>query len=157
MADAELTRGAHCPRKVDRRQRPWGICALVGFFSFGVLMCSLTLFLLLFPGTPLDAAWRLKPEAQHELAYRRSWTLPMMAITAAACGLAAIGLARGNAWGRRMAIAVVIVNAAGDLSNAIFRSDWRTLIGLPIGGLLVFYLTRPHTIRYFRDGNRAEC
>jgi hypothetical protein len=32
------------------------------------------------------------------------------------------------------------VNLVGDTFNAVFRGDLRTLIGLPIGGLMIWYL-----------------
>jgi len=58
----------------------------------------------------------------------------------AACGLAAIGLARNTEWGRRLAIGVLTVNLIGDSLNAWLRHDLKTLIGLPIGGLMIVYL-----------------
>jgi uncharacterized membrane protein (UPF0136 family) len=65
-----------------------------------------------------------------------------MAVVGAACGFAAAGLARNAEWGRRLAIGVLTVNLVGDLLNALFRHDPRTLIGLPIGGLMIFYLVK---------------
>ena len=65
-----------------------------------------------------------------------------MAVVGAACGLAAIGLARSAGWGRRLAIGVLTVNLIGDSLNALFRHDPKTLIGLPIGGLMIWYLVR---------------
>ncbi len=35
---------------------------------------------------------------------------------------------------------VLVTNLLGDLGNAIGRGDYRTLIGLPIGGALICYL-----------------
>jgi hypothetical protein len=57
-----------------------------------------------------------------------------MAVVAAACGLAAVGLARNAEWGRRLAISVLTINVVGDSLNALLMRDARTLIGLPIGG-----------------------
>ncbi len=105
-------------------------------------MCSLTVFLLLLPGTPLDVAWRVKPSARSELSALGAFTIPLMAVVGAACAAAAIGLARSAEWGRRIAIGILSVNLLGDLTNAIVRSDWRTLVGLPIGGLMILYLMR---------------
>ena len=63
-----------------------------------------------------------------------------MAMVGAACGLAAVGLAKNAEWGRRLAIGVLTVNLIGDSLNAVLRHDPRTLIGLPIGGLMIWYL-----------------
>lgn len=103
-------------------------------------MCSLTVILLLFPGTPLDVVWRIKPTAREELSAFGLFTIPLMLIIGAACGSAAVGLAKGAEWGRRMAIGILCVNLAGDTANAIMRANCRTLIGLPIGGLMIVYL-----------------
>jgi hypothetical protein len=45
-------------------------------------------------------------------------------------------------WGRRLAIGVLTVNLIGDSFNALFMRDAKTLIGLPIGGLMIFYLVK---------------
>jgi len=63
-----------------------------------------------------------------------------MAVVGAGCGLAAFGLARGAEWGRQLAIGVLTVNLVGDMFNAVFGHDLRTLIGLPIGALMIWYL-----------------
>ena len=63
-----------------------------------------------------------------------------MIVVGTACGLAAIGLARNAEWGRRLAIGVLAINLVGDSLNALLRHDPRTLIGLPIGGLMILYL-----------------
>ena len=65
-----------------------------------------------------------------------------MAVVGAACGLAAVGLARNAEWGRRLAIGVLTLNLVGDSLNALLRHDPRTLIGLPIGGLMILYLVK---------------
>jgi hypothetical protein len=128
---------------------PVGVYLLAAFFCFGAAMCSLTLFLLLFPGTALDAAWRLKPSAQTELTSVRSITIPLMLVVGAACVAAAVGLSKCAEWGRRVAIAVLAVNLIGDCSNAVLRADWRTLLGLPIGALMILYLMSRRVRRCF--------
>jgi hypothetical protein len=127
---------------VETSKRPLGISFLIGFFWFGAAMCSLTVALLLFPGSPLDLAWRIKPTARSEFAQLGIVAIPLMMMVGAACALAAIGLAKGAEWGRRIAITVLAVNIIGDATNAVLRADWRTLIGLPIGGVMILYLMR---------------
>ncbi len=63
-----------------------------------------------------------------------------MAVVGVACGLSAIGLARNAEWGRRLAIGILTINLIGDSLNALLRHDPRTLIGLPIAGLMIWYL-----------------
>lgn len=134
---------------VEKRKRPLGIFLLVAFFCFGAVICSLTVVLLLFPGSPLNLVWRVKPTAKSEFSQLGVVALPLMLMVSAACAFAAVGLAKRAEWGRRLAMAVLTVNILGDLINAALRADWHTLIGLPIGGLMIFYLARPATRGWF--------
>jgi uncharacterized membrane protein (UPF0136 family) len=118
------------------------VTLLVVFFAAGALICLVTMFALSFPGGFLEPVWRLKPEARVEFQQIGSWSIALMGVVGAACGLAAIGLAKRAEWGRRLAIGILTVNLVGDTLNAILRRDPITLIGLPIGGLLIWYLIR---------------
>lgn len=115
---------------------------LVIFFAAGAVICLVTMLALAFPGGFLEPIWRLKPEARFEFQQIGNWSVVLMAVVGAACGLAAVGLAKSAAWGRRLAIGILTVNLIGDTLNAIFRHDARTLIGLPIGGLMILYLLK---------------
>lgn len=65
-----------------------------------------------------------------------------MATVGTGCAAAAIGLWRGARWGTRIALIILSLNIIGDLTNAFVRHDYRALIGLPIGGAMIFYLAR---------------
>ncbi len=130
---------------VDPKRRPIGIILLVIFFGAGALICFVTMLALALPGGFLEPIWKLRPEAQLEFQKLGNWSVLLMAVVGTACGLAAIGLARQVEWGRRLAIGVLVVNLVGDSLNALLRHDPRTLIGLPIGGLMIWYLLRRRT------------
>ena len=130
--------------------RPLGIVLLVIFFAAGALICLVTMFALAFPGGVLEPIWRLRPDARIEFQKIGNWSVGLMAVVGVACGLAAIGLAKNAAWGRRLAIVILIVNLIGDSLNALLRHDPRALIGLPIGGLMIWYLLKK---RRARDAN----
>ena len=127
---------------MSQRHRAVGITLLVIFFAAGALICLVTMLALAFPGGFLEPIWRLKPEARIEFQQIGSWSVAVMAVVGAACGLAAVGLARNAEWGRRLAIGILAVNLIGDSLNASLRHDARTLIGLPIGGLMILYLLK---------------
>jgi hypothetical protein len=129
------------PEIVDRERLPIGIKLLVIFFVAGALICSLVMLALAFPGTFLDRIWLLRPGVQAEFQEYGTWAILLMAAVGAACGLSAFGLAKRAEWGRRLAISVLTVNLVGDMFNAVFRGDLRTLIGLPIGGFMIWYLS----------------
>ena len=126
---------------VEQNRLPLGVTLLVIFFAAGALICSLVMLALAFPGGALEWIWRLRPDARAEFDGIGIWAIVLMAAVGAACGLAAFGLARRAEWGRRLALGVLTVNLVGDALNAVFRHDVRTLIGLPIGGLMIWYLS----------------
>jgi hypothetical protein len=128
--------------RVNQRHRSVGTTLLVIFFATGALICLVTMIALAFPGGFLEPIWRLKPKARVEFQQIGVWSVALMAGVGTACGLAAFGLARNVEWGRRLAIGVLTVNLIGDSLNALLCHDPRTLIGLPIGGLMILYLLK---------------
>jgi apolipoprotein N-acyltransferase len=134
-----------------RRHRPVGITLLVIFFAAGSLICLMTMLALAFPGGFLEPIWQVKPEALAQFQQIGNWSVALMAVVGVACGLAALGLAKNAEWGRRLAIGILTINLIGDSLNALLRHDPRTLIGLPIGGLMILYL-----MKRGRQGRRAQ-
>lgn len=112
------------------------------FFAFGTTTCALTIVLLLFPGTTLDSLWHLNPDAHLAFQSIGRWSVLLMAMVGIGCALAAIGLWIRALWGIRLALTILSLNIMGDLFNALVRHDYRALIGLPIGGAMIFYLAR---------------
>ena len=113
------------------------------FFAAGALICLITTLALAFPGSFLESIWRLKPEARLQfLQIGRGLSIALMLLVGGACAASAIGLARNAEWGRRLALVVLMINLIGDSLNALLRHDPRTLIGVPIGALMIWYLLR---------------
>jgi hypothetical protein len=127
---------------VNQRHRSVATTLLVIFLAGGALICLVTMLALAFPGGFLEPIWRLKPEARVEFQKIGSASVALMAVVGVACGLAAAELARNAEWGRRLAIGVLTINLVGDSLNALLRHDLRTLIGLPVGGLMILYLLK---------------
>jgi hypothetical protein len=123
--------------------RSVGRILLVIFFAAGALISVVVMLALVFPGPDLESVWRLKPAARTQFqTIGRGASAALMTIVATGCGFAAVGLARNREWGRRLAIGILIINLIGDLLNALFMHDAKTLIGLPIGGLMILFLVR---------------
>jgi hypothetical protein len=126
------------PTLLKQPQRHYWFSA---FFAFGATMCLLTIVLLVFRGTKLDSLWNLNPEAR--VAFQslgKNWSIVLMSVVGAGCTLAAVGLWRGTLWGIRLGLAILFVNIIGDLVNVVTRHDYRSLVGLPIAGAMIFYL-----------------
>ena len=125
------------------RRRSTGRVLLAIFFAAGAFICLVTMLALAFPGSLLESIWQLKPEARVQfLEIGRGASIAVMAVVGVACGSAAIGLGRDAEWGRRLAIGILSANLVGDSVNALLRHDPKTLIGLPIGGLMIWYLVK---------------
>jgi len=103
-------------------------------------MCLLTIVLLVFPGTKLDSLWNLNPDARVAFQSLGSLSVLLMLAIGTGCALAAIGLWYGKLWGVPLAIAILFINLIGDLVNVVIRHDYRPLIGVPIAGVMIFYL-----------------
>lgn len=132
-----------------------GLKLLSAFFAFGAAMCLLTLLLLAFAGSRFDSLWRLNPSAQVGFRVIGNWAYPLMLVVGIACASSSIGLALRREWGRLLAIAVLCVNLIGDLANAAAFHDYRPLIGLPIGGLLIAFLMSAAARHHFAHSSEA--
>jgi hypothetical protein len=120
--------------------RPAGVTALSLFFVFGTVMSGLAVLMLFFQGGILEPLWRLNPRARDGLTSMGFWALLLMVLVSVACATAALGLWHCSRWGFWTALTILGLNLAGDTANAVIARDWRTLIGLPIGGFMLLYL-----------------
>ena len=130
-------------------QRSVGLTLLSAFFAFGAVMALLATLGLLFSDGALEPMWRLNRHAQVGLMELGPWGVALMLSVAIACTLAAIGLRRRARWGHRLAVAVLALNVAGDLLAAVVQGDPRTLLGVPIGGAIIYYLLSARTRAQF--------
>ena len=137
-------------------KRPLGITAIAGFFCFGACMSGLAAIMLWFPGSPLDVLWRINPRGHEGFAAVGGWAALLMLAVCAACIAAAAGLWRCKLWGIWTAIAILTINLVGDTLSAVLQSDWRSLIGLPIGGAMIWYLLA-HLKNPERDQSRRKA
>lgn len=74
------------------------------------------------------------------------WAILLMMIVCGACAIAARGLWRLGRGGYWAAVVILTMNLLGDTGNALVLHDWRTLIGLPIGGFMLWYLIRKRDV-----------
>jgi hypothetical protein len=120
-----------------------GIRALAAFFLFGATASGISFITLAFPGGPLDTLWRVNPRGHVALRNAGAGAIVLMAVVCGVCALTAWGLWRRARWGYRLAVAMLALNLLGDTMNAFVLGDRRTLIGLPVGALLIAYLLSP--------------
>jgi len=128
---------------VNPKRRSLGTSLLIIFFAAGSLICFVTMLALGFPGSFLESIWRLKPEARVQFEeIGRGVSIVLMAAIGTACAVAAVGLAQAaKDDGSRSEFSPQISSATRSV-NALLRHDPKTLIGLPIGGLMIWYLVK---------------
>src|SRR6266404_3739381 len=131
----------------SKERPPLGIKLLSIFFAVGAAICLITIIALLFPGGALEPIWRLNPDAHATFQQIGRLSILLMLIVGSACALASVGLGKQTRWGHRLALGILSVNLVGDLLNAFLRRDFRTLIGLPIGGVMIAYLLMRGAVR----------
>ncbi len=115
-------------------RRPPGITALSMFFVFGAIVTGVMAALVLFPGD-VDT-----PATQNSSPIMITIGLLLMIAACVACLAAAVGLWRSALWGMWTALVILCANILSDIIDLLTTHDWRTLIGLPLSGLLIWYL-----------------
>jgi hypothetical protein len=133
-----------------QQKRPVGITLISVFFVFGSLASGLAVLMLLLPGSPLDVLWHINPRAHQGFLAIAPWAILLMSSVCLACAEAALGLWHCRRWGYWTAIGILCINLVGDTINTFMLQDWRTAIGLPIGGLMIAYLYRSRRL-FFRE------
>jgi hypothetical protein len=117
---------------------------LGAFLIFATAMAALAAITLLAPGTPLDAAWRIKPaEYRQLLAMGPAVGLGFVALSGAAAIIAA-GVFGRRRWPWRAAVVGIALNGAGDAIRALTGAWVEGLVGVAVTAANVWWLTRPH-------------
>jgi hypothetical protein len=125
------------------------VTAISLFFVFGAIMSGLAGIILAFPGTKLDALWRINPRGHEGFVAMGAAAVLLMTIVCALCAVVAAGLWRCNRVGLWIAVSMLTVNLIGDCANAVMFRDWRTLIGIPVAGVMIVYLLKQRSV--FRE------
>jgi hypothetical protein len=129
--------------------RPLGVTLLGCFFAFGTLASGLAVISLLFPRGPLEPMWRINPRGHAGFIRMGLWAFLLLVPVCLACAVAAIGLFRGRRWGYRLAIALLLINLAGDVVNFALGTEPRAAIGIPVVALLLWYLRSSRVTGFF--------
>ena len=130
-------------------RRPAGITALV-VFSFVAAAIALTAAVsLAFPDGALEPIWRVNPRAREVFGRIGFAAVALMIVLSVACVVTGEGLRRGARWGYVLAIAGLAFQMLGDVVNTVFGIEPRAVIGIPIAGALILYLTTGRVRRFF--------
>jgi hypothetical protein len=135
--------------------RPTGIALLAILFIVGVLASGLSALSLLIPGSFLDPMWRLNPRAHGAFLVLGLWGPVLLFIVCLSCGAAAYGLLTGRVWGLRLGVGLLLLNLAGDVLNSVSGVEPRALVGVPVVGLILWYLSSRRVREHFNVSRGA--
>ncbi len=137
--------------KGELNTRPLVVTLLIILFAIGTVASLISIITLTFPGSFLDAVWRVNPNAYEGFTRMGGWSVVLMSAVFVACLLTAIGLWRRFEWGYWLAMVMLSASLTGDAINVIARKERRAIVGVPIALILLLYLMRRNTRDYFRQ------
>lgn len=125
---------------MNDERRPPGISALSMFFAFGAIITGVMALFVLFPGSVGT------PSTQNASPLMIMIGLLLMIAVCIGCIVSSIGLWRCARWGLWTALVLLCANIISEFSDLITSHEWRTLIGFPLSGLMIWYLWRKKPI-----------
>jgi hypothetical protein len=134
---------------------PTGFTALGIFFFFGAAMALLAGCTLLWPGSALDRAWQLNPNAHMQMAPIGRKVGLLFLLLSVVLLLTGIGWLKRRRWGWVLAVIIMITELLGGLMNIYLGEYVRGLVGAVIVAALLFYMFRP-AVRGVFDGGAAS-
>ena len=113
------------------------------FFAIATAITLATGFSLLWPGSALDAMWRIKPEEHQQLL--RAGLLAAVGFVglAAIMAITSVGAFLRRRWAWWLAIIIFIINGIGDGVRGMFGAPAEGVIGVAVVAVILLWLTRP--------------
>ena len=131
--------------------QPRGFTFIGIFLFFAASMAALAAVTLLWPGTPLDRAWKLNPDAHAQLAPHARIIGPLFLLLSFTMVAAGSGWFLRRRWAWRLSLVIIGIQMVGDTVNCL-RGDWlRGISGVVIAGALFWYMLRPAFRAEFRE------
>ena len=93
--------------------------------------------------------WRLNPHARTEFAHLGMWAPMLLGCVCICCAAASFGFLTGRGWGYWLGVAMLALNLTGDLLSGLSGLEPRAWVGVPIAGLLLWYLTSRNVRSFF--------
>ncbi|HUJ82968.1 MAG TPA: hypothetical protein VLW83_13860 [Candidatus Acidoferrales bacterium] len=130
---------------------PRGFTALGVFCFFGASMALLAAVTLLFPGTPLDRAWKLNPRAYRELSPLGA-TVGVPFLLLAVCMLfTGVGWLRRRPWAWWLAAVGLAIQVCANVVNLFLGRFVEGITGVTIAGALFLYIVSSKVRAVFRS------
>jgi len=135
----------------DKNTVPHGVKAVGIFLLFGTVAALLAAVTLLWPGTPIDQAWKLNPSAYRQLA-PMGWAIGIpFLILGFVMGIAAAGWFMRRLWAWKLSVGIIATQVVGDVVNVFLGHFVSGGVGATIAGALLFYLFRREVKQIFEN------
>ena len=138
---------------VPESARPFskGMLAMGMFLFFGASMAFFAGITLVWHGTPLDRLWELNPRAYQQLGpLGKIAGIPFLFL-GYALTVAGVSWFKRQYLGWQLAVAIIALQAAGDMVNMIRGQIFAGLTGVVIACTLLYYLLRPSVRGAFKQ------
>ena len=122
---------------------------LGAFFTAATVVLIVSGISLVWPGTLLDRLWDVAYDKYAALLPYRFAVGPGFLALSVFSAIASVGCFLRRDWGRRLAVGIFALNAAGDAGQILIGRVTEGAISVLIAALLVFWLTRPSVRRAF--------
>jgi len=122
---------------------PPGLFALGILWIFAACMTSLTVLLILAPGSRLGRLWALNPDAQREILPHLAFFAPVLMLVAVMRVAIALGWFRRRRWAWQLAVIVLAAQLVGGFGHVFAGYIGKGIVGILIPAALMFYLLRP--------------
>jgi hypothetical protein len=117
------------------------IVLLAVFFDLATCVLVSAAIALLWPGTPFDLIWLMRPDRRALLMPYRLWLGPVFLLFVIPAAFASFGFFQHRSWARELAIAIFAANGVGDVVQIARGHTWEGALGAAVMGLLIFFLT----------------
>jgi hypothetical protein len=138
------------------RKRPVGVLIVGIFLLAGTVIAILTGISLAHPGTFLDAVWNLNRTAYLQFALLGKLAGYVLLGIAVITALTGYGLLKGRMWAWWVAVAIFVMNGAGDAINIFVGEPLKGIVGLAVASCFSLYLFRPATKMFFAKSASAS-
>ena len=135
---------------------PAALIVIVVFLLLGTCAALIAGIALLFPGTPLDAMWKVKEGATTQIASMAKYLGPMLIIIAGFMLASTIGILKRRRWAWNAAVLLFLVNGLADGARILAHEVANGLTGVVMAGFFISLLVIGRRSGYFNDEEEAD-
>jgi len=135
---------------------PAALILIVVFLFLGTCGALIGGIALIFPGTPLDALWKMKNSNAAQITSMAKFLGPFLIVIACVLLASAIGLIKRQRWAWSAALVLFVVNGIADATRIFQNEATDGLIGVVAAGFFITLLVIGRRSGYFEEEEPEE-